>query len=139
MIGSIRDAGPTRAVNMKQFAAILGLVAFALVVTVGWQVASCELADRQLQEDLHDIAGQGGVRIGFVAPNTDDDFRNAVISKAKGYGISLQPNQITVQRNPDEAASAPIYLAADYSACINLFAYSFTLHFTPSSNKEAAR
>ena|SRR5271154_1684736 len=120
---------------MKQLAIILGLVVLALVVTVGWQVASCELADHQLQEDLHDLASQGGVRIGFVAPSSDDDFRNAIIAKAKAYGISLEPNQITVQRDPDQSA-APVYLAADYSARVNLFVYSFTLHFTPSSTKK---
>jgi hypothetical protein len=111
---------------------ILGLTVLALAIIAGWQVASFELANLELHEDLRDLAAQTGAYIGLNSFNTDEDFRNAVIRAAKKYDIKLEPAQVTVQRTGTPPAQT-IYLAADYKARVTLPGCSFTLHFHPSS------
>jgi hypothetical protein len=113
---------------------ILGLAVLGLAVAAGWQVASCEIANLELQTDLRDIAAQTASRIGLEAPNSDEELRNAVIHKAGEHDIQLDPGQVTVQQT-GSGKTLSIYLAADYKARVNLLLYSFTLHFTPSSAK----
>jgi hypothetical protein len=113
---------------------ILGLAILGLVVAAGWQIASCEIANLELQTDMRDIAAQVASRIGLEAPNSDEDLRNAVIHKAEEHDIQLEPVQVTVQHTGSGKTSA-INIAADYKARVNLLVYSFTLHFTPSSAK----
>jgi hypothetical protein len=122
---------------MKKLLLIVGLVALVLAVSAGWQIVSCELANRQLQEDLRDLSVQGAARIGLAAPSSDDDLRNAVIAKAKQYDILLQPNQVTVTRAPDGQSPA-LYVTADYIVPLHVLGLSFALHFTPSSSAKAA-
>ena len=98
---------------------------------VGW----CELANFRLQEDMHDLAAEAGARVGYVVARSDDDFREAVVHKAKEYGIELKPNQVVVQRT-GSGTNSTTYLAADYWAPVKLAWFSFTLHFTPSSTKK---
>jgi hypothetical protein len=111
---------------------IFGLVVAGLGVASGWQIASCEIANLELQTDMRDIAAQVASRIGLEAPNSDEELRNAVIHKAEEHDIELEPAQVTVQRTGSGKTLA-IYLAADYKALVNLLLYSFNVHFTPSS------
>jgi hypothetical protein len=113
---------------------ILGLGILCLAVLAGWQIASCEIANLELQTDMRDIAAQVASRIGLEPPNSDDELRNAVIHKAEEHDIELEPAQVAVQRTGSGKTLA-IYLAADYKARVNLLLYSFSLHFTPSSTK----
>jgi hypothetical protein len=113
---------------------LFGLVVLALAVAVGWQIASCVIANLELQTDMRDIAAQVASRIGLEAPNSDEDLRNAVIHKAEEHDIQLEPRQVIVQQTGSGKTLA-IYLAADYKARVNLLVYSFSLHFTPSSTK----
>lgn len=100
----------------------------------GWQIGSCEIANLELQTDLHDISIQLASRVGMEAPNSDQDLRNAVIRRAEEHGIHLEPEQVTVQHVGSGNTEA-IYLAAEYGAGVKLPGYSFTLHFSPSSTK----
>ena len=115
---------------------LLGAVVVLLVVTA-WQVGSRELANFELQDDLHDMASQLGARIGFNAPHSDDEYRNMVIRKAGDHGIVLTPEQVTVRRTGEGSETTAIYLAADYTAAVKLPGWSFALHFTPSSEKNS--
>jgi hypothetical protein len=45
---------------------ILVLIVFALIASTVWQVASCELANYELKDDLKDIASMGGARSSFL-------------------------------------------------------------------------
>jgi hypothetical protein len=54
-----------------------------LPASTGWQIGASELA-YELQDELKDLASLGGARIGLAAPSSDDDLRQAVISKAPG-------------------------------------------------------
>ena len=88
----------------------------------------------RIQADMRDIAAQVASRIGLEPPNTEEQLRAAVLHKAEEHGISLTPEQVTV-RQTGEGKSVVVFLSADYRSRINLLVYSFTLHFTPSSNK----
>jgi hypothetical protein len=113
---------------------ILGLVVLALAGVAGWRVASCEVANLELREDMRDLAAQVGSRIGLTPASSDEDFRSAVIRKAGEHEIQLEPEQVTVQRTG--AAEAPlIYLAADYKVRVKLLGFTLIFHFTPSSAK----
>jgi hypothetical protein len=113
---------------------VAGLLALVLAVIAGWQTAACELANVELRDDLHDLSSQISARIGLVDFNTDNDFRAAVIRKAERYDIYLQPEQITVRRS-GTLKDPIIYLAANYQTRVRVLEYSFTLHFTPSSEQ----
>ncbi len=113
---------------------IVGLAVLALAVVAGWGIASCELANFELHEDMRDLVAQIGGRIGLTPWSTDEDLRSAVIRKAKEHEIQLEPGQVTVQRTGSKEAPI-IYLAADYKVRVKLLGFSFTFHFTPSSAK----
>ena len=77
---------------------IVGLAVLALAIITGWQIASCELANLELHEELHDLAAQTGAYIGLNSFNTDEEFRNAIIRAAKRHKIQLEPEQVTIER-----------------------------------------
>ena len=117
---------------LKKLKVIVVLAVLVGTALGGWRIAKCEVANLQFQEDMHDLAGKSGVRIGNYAQLSDDDFRAAVIQKAKEYDIELSPEQVSVQR---QNGNTPVLLTADYSVPVNLASYSMSLHFTPSSAK----
>ena len=84
---------------MRKIALIAAIAVLALAVSAGWQIASCELADRQLEEALRDIASRNAEHIGLSAPTTDDDLRNSVIRAAKELGIVLDPRHALHHRD----------------------------------------
>ncbi len=119
---------------MKKIALIVGIAVLALAVSAAWQLASCELANRQLEEDLRDLASRNAERIGLSAPTTDDDLRNSVIHDAKELDIALDPNQVTVQHTV-QGESSVVHLAADYTARVRLLGFSLNFRFTTSSDR----
>ena len=119
---------------MKKIKLIFGLAVFVLTVSAAWQVATWEIANTNLQDDLRDMGAQAGTHIGVVAPNSDEEMNRAVIRKAKEHGVELSPAQITVRRI-GSGERTTFYLAADYTVPVNLGLFSFRLHFTPSSYK----
>jgi hypothetical protein len=121
---------------MRKPKIVLGIAVLVLIVMTGWQIASWELANVLLQEEIRDMASEAGVRVGFVIPRSDEDLSRAVVLKAKEHGIELEPAQVTVRRTGSGEKST-LYLAADYTVPVNLAFFSFRLHFTPSSGKKA--
>lgn len=121
---------------MGRFKTILVFAGLALAAVVIWQVGSVEIANLLFQSDMHDLSLQVGVAATYSSPHTDEEFRAAVLKKAQDRGIDLTPEQVTVRR-PDEGGNTPMYLSADYVATVNLPKYSFQIHFTPSSTKQA--
>jgi hypothetical protein len=116
--------------------AVIGLLLLALAGVIACQVGACYVANSELQNDMQDLAVQNPFRIGLAPPPTEEGLRDSVIARAKDHGIQLQPQQVAVQRTltPDALS---VSLAADYEARVNLFVYSFTLHFTPSGSHSA--
>lgn len=115
--------------SMRGVKFVLGLAVLVFVSIAGWQIGACEVANIRLRDDLQDMAG---VRIGLTSVRSDDDFRNAVLNKARQYDIELAPEQITVQRT-GSSVTGTISLAADYTVPIHLPGFSFTMHLTPES------
>jgi hypothetical protein len=122
--------------HMKKAGIIFGLAVALLAGIVAWQIATCYVANSELQSDMKDLAVQNGARIGLNPANTEAELRDIIIAQAKEHGILLEPQQVTVQRTytPDVLS---VSLATDYEARVNLLAYSFTFHFTPSSSYSA--
>jgi hypothetical protein len=120
---------------MRRVTITLGVALLVLAVMAGWQIGSSEVANMNLQEDMRDMASQAGSRVGFITPSSDEDMSRAVVGKAKEHGIELEPAQVTVRRTTAGETST-LYLAADYSAPVHLAFFSFSLHFTPSSDKK---
>ena len=117
---------------------VLIVAALALAATAGWQIGTSEYANAELRDDLHDLASQLDSHIGFAAPKSDDDYRNAVIRKAEGHGIHLEPEQVTVERS-GSAESPAIHLSADYAVNVKLLpGFSFALHFAPSDKRDGS-
>jgi hypothetical protein len=112
--------------------AIVGILAIIFVVYAAFQIAPPELNNYSFQDDLRTVA-----LIGTSNPHfTDQELLDQVMKKAQERGISLAPEQVTVQRigTPGNLA---VYVAADYTVPVSLPGYSFTLHFTPSSGNKA--
>jgi hypothetical protein len=119
---------------MRRITIILGIAVLVLMVLVGWQVGSWELANMNLQEEMQDLASQAGTHVGFVPPSSDEEVSHAIIRRAREHGIELKLTQVTVRRtNPGEKST--LYVAADYTVPVSLAFFSFKLHFTPSSDK----
>jgi hypothetical protein len=119
---------------MRKAIFVIGLAVLLATVILGWQLAACELAKVEFQQDLHDLSAQVGTHIGLPEPSTDDELRSAVIDYGKKYGLHLEPSQVIIERSG--TVDAPkLYLAAPYQRVIKLPGYSFTLDFTVSSVK----
>jgi hypothetical protein len=108
--------------------AIVGFLAIIFVVYAAFQIAPPEMTNYSFQDDLKDIALTAGAN----PHTTDQDLLDQVMKKAQERGLSLKPEQVTVQRIGTPGAPA-VYVAADYSVPVSLPGYSFILHFTPSS------
>ena len=117
---------------MRAAKILIGIAVGMIALSVGWQIAVCELANMGLQEEMRDLASQAGAHVGFVPPSSDEDARQSVILKAKKHGILLAPEQVTVVRKGSED-HATLSLTADYSMPVSLGLFSFQLHFTPAT------
>ncbi len=121
---------------MRRIKIIMLTAALAFAILAGWRLGSAELANIELQEDMHDLASQSHNYIRYIPVRSDDDFRDEVIRKAREHDITLEPSQVTVQR-AGSGVTATVYLAADYTLPVSLPWFSFSLHFKPSSATDA--
>ena len=113
---------------------ILGSAALFLAIALAWAVSAAEVANVNLQEDMRDLASQGGTQIGLVAPSTDEAITRIVAQKAQEHGIALKPEQVTVQRT-GSGEKTQLHIAAHYAVSVNCWLFSLNLHFAPSSDK----
>ena len=111
---------------------IAGFLVFALVMSTGWQIGACELANYEFKDDLKDVAAMNGARIGLAAQQSDDDLRATVMHKAASHDIVVDPEEITVRRSGPEDDPV-IFLAAKYRARIWLPGMRLVVHFTATS------
>jgi len=116
---------------MGTIKAVIGFLAIIGVVYAGFQIVPPELNNYSFTDDLRTVALMGGSN-----PHTSDqELLDQVIKKGQEHGITLAPEQVTVQRIGTPGALA-VYVAADYSVPVSLPGYSFTLHFTPNSGNK---
>jgi hypothetical protein len=124
-------SGRSRLWDMGSVKAIVGILAIVAVVYAAFQIVPPELSNYSFQDDLRTIAMVGGAN----PHQTDQELIDAVMKKAREHDITLTPEQITVQRIGSPGMLA-VYVAADYSVPVNFVAFSFTLHFNPSSQNK---
>ena len=110
---------------------VFRIAVIVAVVFAGWTMLEPEVTNIVFRDELHDIAAQPSWRPGMSAPNSDEELRSIVIRKAEGHDIALDPKQVTVRRT--ETPENPVYIAVDYTVPVNLFVYSYSRHFRPSS------
>jgi hypothetical protein len=108
------------------------LLVLGAAIVAGYQIGSVYLANIELTSDLKDLSSLTGVRIGLVDPRTPDQIRDRVIAKAAEHGIQLEPEQVNVERT-GEGKEGSIYLSAAYATRMNVFGYSWIIHFTAAS------
>ena len=114
---------------------VLWLALVVVAVIAAWRIIQPEIMNAIFRDDLHDVAAQLAPRIGFSQPSSDDDLRAIVVRKAEEHNIHLDPGQVTLQSSgPSE--SRVVYIKVDYTVPVNLFVYSFRLHFTPTSGNK---
>ena len=101
-------------------------------MSTGWQLASCELNNYELRDDLKDVAAMGGSRIGVLAQSSDDDLRSAVIRRAAQHDLHLVPEQILVERS-GTGANSEVFLAAKYRARVVIPGFSLIFHLRATS------
>jgi hypothetical protein len=111
---------------------VVGLCVFAFVISVGWQIASCEFDNYLLKDDLKDVAAMGAARIGLDKPESDDDLRAAVIHRAAEHHIRLVPDQILVRRSGSRD-NPTVFLAAKYQAHVWMPGLALIVHYTATS------
>jgi len=117
---------------VKKIKIIVGLALFSLITSTGWQIAACEIANYELKDELKDVASMGGSRIGLAGPGSDDELRAAVIRRAAGHDIALEPDQIEVERSGSKEAPL-VFLTAKYQARIWMPGLALIVHYTATS------
>jgi hypothetical protein len=117
---------------VRKVKVILGLLFFALIASVVWQLVACEIANAEFKDELQDVASLSGAKIGLAAQQTDDDLRASVIRKAASHDIRMTPQQILIRRSGTEE-SPHIYLMAKYRERIWVPGVALILHFTAAS------
>ena len=111
--------------------AIVGVLVIIFVVYAAFQIGPPVFTNYSFQDDLKDVALTGGSN-----PHTSDqELLDQVMRKAHERGLSLTPEQVTVQRIGTPGAPA-VYVATDYNVTVNLPGYALNLHFTPSSGNK---
>lgn len=111
--------------------AIVGFLVVIGAIYCGFQVAPPMLANYSFQDDLKNIAMEGGANPRL----TDQQLLESVVQKAQTHQITLTPEEVTVQRIGTPGLLA-VYVSADYNVPISLPGYSFNMHFTPSSGNK---
>lgn len=120
---------------MKKVKTLLVLAVLAFAVLGGWRVGAYAFNNMELQQDMLDLSSGANTYSNYSHPLTDDDIRAAVVRDALNHDIKLDPSRVTVRRMSDDP-NAKVFLSADYTELVTLPGYSFTLHFTPTSEKK---
>jgi hypothetical protein len=111
---------------------IFGSAIVVALIMAAWQIVEPEITNIVFQDELRDSAAQIGWRTGVTPVNSDEELRNIVIRKAAKHDIELDPKQVTVRRS-GTGEYTYWYIAVDYTVSVKLVAYSFGLHFNPTS------
>jgi len=118
---------------MGKIKLIVGVAVVAVAIMAGGQVGLAEWTNLRFQDELHDLSTGLGSRAGMMAAKNDEELRTLVIRKADEHGITLEPQQVTIEHPP---GAELVYLAAEYDVTVTLPWYTFALHFKPESTKK---
>ena len=115
---------------------LLGLVIFAIVGAVGWQIGGAYLANVELHVDVRDVASQNSVNIGLNPPRSEKEIRLELIRAAADHGLLIGMDQIALKKYINESTHRVWYdVTVDYTVPVNLLVYCYNLHFVQSSKQ----
>jgi hypothetical protein len=106
--------------------ALLGLLVLVCAMYVAAQVAPAWYANYQFQSDLDQIA----VTESYTT-RSEGELQQIVATRAHGYGIPLQPEQIRVQRSGGQ-----LFISAEYTVQIAVPVHPFEVTFRPSTKNK---
>ena len=110
---------------------IIGLIVFALLAVVGFKVVPVYFANYQFEDAIKNEALQS-----TYSTRSEDDIRESVIKQARSYDIPLTPKQVRVTRVGANITGS-LTIDVEYSVPIDIFGYSTTLEFHPTTKNKA--
>jgi hypothetical protein len=113
---------------------VVALAGLALAIAFAWQIGTCQLNSIEFHDDLRDIAAQLGPSTALYQLKSDEEIRAEVIRAAAEHDIHLKPEQVTLARSGKPEAPQ-FEISADYNVHVNLFVYSFNIHYIQTSAK----
>jgi hypothetical protein len=122
---------------MKRVLLVAVLMLLGAAAVAAYQIGAVYLANVELAGDLKDLSSLTGTRIGLVDPRTPDQIRDLVIQHAAQHGIHLGPEQVNVERS-GEGKDGTIYLSTAYDVPMNVFGFSWTIHFTTTGPRPSS-
>jgi|SRR5215472_8760017 len=108
---------------MEKLKALIGIVIIAGAFYYAWNMIPPYFHNYQFQDDLDDIA-----RVATYNVRTDDELKQAVISKAKAREIMLKEDQITITR-----IATGIGIRVRYRVHVDMLVHPTDIDFTADS------
>jgi hypothetical protein len=110
---------------------ILGLIVFALLAMVGFKVVPVYFANYQFEDAIKNEALRA-----TYSSLTEDDIRESIIKQARSYDIPLTPKQVHVTRVGSNITGS-LSIDVEYSVPIDIFGFSTTLEFHPTTKNKS--
>jgi hypothetical protein len=108
---------------MEKVKALIGLLVIAGAFYYAWNMVPPYFRNYQFQDDLDDIC-----RVATYAMRSDDEIRQAVISKAKAREIMLKDDQVTVTR-----IAGGVAIRVRYRVHVDMMVHPTDIDFTADS------
>lgn len=113
---------------MKTLKMVFSLGLVGLMIYAGWQVIPPYFYNYQFQDAIDNEARISS----YTNSRTEDDIKNSVLKKAQDLEIPLTPDEVQVQRLPNNV----IYIETHYSVHVDLPGYPLDLQFKASSKNK---
>ncbi|MFB3814682.1 MAG: hypothetical protein ACE14L_11280 [Terriglobales bacterium] len=113
---------------MKSLRSLFGLFVIGAIVYCAWLLVPPYYANFQFEEAMDDAA-----RAASTPPirTSEQDLRENLVRKARGFGIQIQPEQIQVQR-----LGGDFLVWGEYTVHVDLPLYPLDLQFQPMSKSK---
>jgi hypothetical protein len=108
---------------MQKLKALIGILIIAGAFYYGWNMIPPYFRNYQFQDDLDDIA-----RVATYNVRSDEDLKQAVISKAKAREIMLKEDQITITR-----IATGVGIRVHYRVHVEMIVHPTDIDFTADS------
>ena len=108
---------------MQKLKSLIGIVIIAGAFYYAWNMIPPYFRNYQFQDDLDDI-----VRVATYNIRSDDEVRQAVISKAKARDILLRDDQVTITR-----ITSGIGIRVHYRVHVDMIVHPTDIDFTADS------
>jgi hypothetical protein len=109
---------------------ILWVAVVVALIIASWSMLKPIIVNTIFQDELQDTAAELDFRFGLADSKSSEELRDIVIRKAAKHDIELGPKQVIV-RIRVMPHSRIVLIQVDYTELVNLYIYSYSLHFTP--------